>query len=154
MTRLPIQAETQNSLINKVVNFLNANGYFVWRQENYGRFDAEDARERLVKLVKALRDNPHIGDDQVEAAVKMALAKSWRKVPDNLKGVLDVIGWNLQTGQWIGAEIKIGNDQIRPEQDQFMRRLKKSGGEVYLIRQFDSFAEGFWRLKNQSISQL
>jgi len=137
-----------------VVNFLNRNGYFVWRQENYGRFDAEDALERLIKIVKALRNNPHISDEQMEAAVKAALAKSWRKVPDNLKGVSDVIGWNLATGQWVAVEVKIGSDQIRPEQDQFMRTLKKSGGEVFLVRQFDSFSEGFWRRKNQTHTNL
>ena len=148
MTRLP--AETQNSLINKVVNFLNANGYFVWRQENYGRFDAQDAQERLVKLVIALRDNKHISTKQIKEAIKVALSKSWRKVPDNMKGVSDVIGWNLITGQWVAAEIKIGTDQIRPEQETFLRRLKKSGGEAYLIRHFDSFSEGFWRNKQPS----
>lgn len=148
MTKVPV--ETQNSLINKVIGFLNVNGYFVWRQENYGRFDSLDAFERLVKIVKALRDNPHISDEQMEAAIKMALAKSWRKVPDNLKGVADVIGWNLSTGGWIAIEIKIGTDQIRPEQDTFLRRLKHSGGEVYLVRHFDSFVDGFWRNKQPS----
>jgi hypothetical protein len=142
--------DTQNSLINKVVSFLNNNGYFVWRQENYGRFDSLDAFERLVKIVKVLRDNPHISDEQMEAAIKAALEKSWRKVPNNLKGVADVIGWNLTTGGWIAVEVKIGTDQIRPEQDIFLRRLKKSGGQVYLVRDFNSFAEGFWRLQNAS----
>lgn len=150
MTKIPV--ETQNSLINKVIGFLNVNGYFVWRQENYGRFDSLDAFERLVKIVKALRDNPHISDEQMEAAIKMALAKSWRKVPDNLKGVADVIGWNLSTGRWIAIEIKIGTDQIRPEQDTFLRRLKHSGGEVYLVRHFDSFVDGFWRNKQPSVT--
>lgn len=150
MTKVPV--ETQNSLINKVIGFLNVNGYFVWRQENYGRFDSLDAFERLVKIVKALRDNPHISDEQMEAAIKMALAKSWRKVPDNLKGVADVIGWNLSTGRWIAIEIKIGTDQIRPEQDTFLRRLKHSGGEVYLVRHFDSFVDGFWRNKQPSVT--
>ncbi len=150
MTKIPV--ETQNSLINKVIGFLNVNGYFVWRQENYGRFDSLDAFERLVKIVKALRDKPHISDEQMEAAIKMALAKSWRKVPDNLKGVADVIGWNLSTGRWIAIEIKIGTDQIRPEQDTFLRRLKHSGGEVYLVRHFDSFVDGFWRNKQPSVT--
>ena len=150
MTKIPV--ETQNSLINKVIGFLNVNGYFVWRQENYGRIDSLDAFERLVKIVKALRDNPHISDEQMESAIKMALAKSWRKVPDNLKGVADVIGWNLSTGRWIAIEIKIGTDQIRPEQDTFLRRLKHSGGEVYLVRHFDSFVDGFWRNKQPSVT--
>ena len=148
MTKMPV--ETQNSLISKVIGFLNKNGYFVWRQENYGRFDALEAEERLVELVLVLAANPHISKTQARKAIKAILANCWRKVPDNLKGVADIIGWNLSTGRWIAIEVKIGTDQIRPEQDVFLRRLKHSGGDVYLVRHFDSFVDGFWRNKQPS----
>jgi hypothetical protein len=135
----------QNELITNIVAFLNANGFFAFRQENSGRFDAAAVEDQLVSLVSALAGNPHISLDQRRKAVKNALAKGWRKIPGGIKGVPDIIGWELATARWITVEVKIGSDQIRPEQEVFRTRLRRSGGYCFLVRDFETFTDNFWR---------
>ena len=46
--------ETEQTLIKKLVDFLNANGFHVWRQHNAGRFNQSKAAESLTRLVISL----------------------------------------------------------------------------------------------------
>ena len=140
-----MKTETQNSLIGKVVAFLNANGYVAWRQENSGRFDAQAAADVLTKLVLALRAMPNYDAKKIRAAVTGKLATCWRKIPDSARGVSDVIGWHIGTGRWIAVEVKIGTDALRLEQIDWLASLRRAGGAVYMVRDFDSFEAGFWR---------
>lgn len=134
----------QNLLIAQVVKHLNGNGYYAWRQENNGRIDESYAIEHISKLLVALA---HVKYDisKVEPLVKNILRKSYRPVPSSIKGVPDVIGFNLETGRWISVEVKCGNDQIRPEQEQFMQILRRAGGDVWVIREINSFKIAFSR---------
>lgn len=45
-----------------------------------------------------------------------------------LKGVPDIIGFHLNTGVFIGVEVKAGKDELRAEQIDFLTTLKASGG--------------------------
>lgn len=134
----------QNLLIAQVVNHLNANGYLAWRQENNGRIDETELVERVSKLLVALA-HVNYSLEKVVTLVKEIVRKCYRPVPSSLKGVPDVIGFNLETAKWITVEIKIGNDQLRPEQEDFIKILKRAGGDCWVIREFNSFKTAFAR---------
>lgn len=136
-----IKPRNETEMIGAVVSFLNAQGYTVWRQQNTGMFDAELATGRLLQLVEDHRGK--LDFDKVSACLR----KCWRKVPASVKGVADVIGWNLNNGIWIACEIKIGRDVIREEQHEFLTGLKNAGGEVYVVRDFEQFVQA-WERKN------
>ena len=138
----------QNLLIAQVVNHLNQNGYLAWRQENNGRIDETELVERISKLLVALA-HVNYSLEKVVILVKEIVRKCYRPVPSSLKGVPDVIGFNLQTARWIAVEIKIGNDQLRPEQEEFIKILKRAGGDCWVIRQIDSFKIAFARKHQQ-----
>lgn len=138
--------DTQNSLITKIVAFLNANGFVAWRQENQGRFDTRAAGDAMARLVWALTRVPNYDAAKARAAIDAALGKCWRKVPGGTKGVADVIGWQVGTGRWVAVEVKIGTDALRPEQIEWLGKLKRDGGTVFVIRDYDSFVDGFWRM--------
>lgn len=134
----------QNLVIAQVVNHLNRNGYLAWRQENNGRIDETELVERVSKLLVALA---HVDYDlsKVATLVKEIVRKCYRPVPSSLKGVPDVIGFHLETARWITVEIKIGNDQLRPEQEDFIKILKRAGGDCWVIREINSFKIAFAR---------
>ena len=132
----------QNLLIAQVVKFLNGNGYLVWRQENNGRIDEAEALQQLSKLLHALA-HVNYTQEKITTLVKTILRKCYRPVPCSLKGVPDVIGFDLQTGRWIAVEIKVGNDQLRAEQEEFLTVLRRAGGDCWVIREIDSFRKAF-----------
>lgn len=141
----------QNLLIAQVVNLLNRNGYLAWRQENNGRIDEAQVVDRITQLLFALA---HVNYDKVKIAslVTDIIRKSYRPVPSSLKGVPDVIGFHLDSGRWISVEVKCGNDQLREDQIRFIDILRRSGGEVWVIRDIDSFRDAFLNKHFQSVS--
>jgi hypothetical protein len=138
----------QNLVIAQVVNHLNANGYLAWRQENNGRIDENELVKLVSKLLVALA---HVKYDlpKVATLVKEIVRKCYRPVPSSLKGVPDVIGFHLETAKWITVEIKIGNDQLRPDQEEFIKILKRAGGDCWVIREINSFKVAFARKYQQ-----
>lgn len=52
-------------------------------------------------------------------------------------GVSDVIGIT-KDGRWVACEIKTLNDQLSPDQIDFINDVKKAGGEAYIACQGDS----------------
>ncbi len=144
--------ETEALLINKVVGFLNANGYIVWRQQTTGHFNRVQAittMETLVfSLAKVLAADVKFDKTRVKKLVSEGLDKCWRKVPDSIRGISDIVGWNARTGKWVAVEIKIGSDHLSAEQKDWMQKCRDAGGEVFLVREFESFTSGFWRNRN------
>lgn len=142
------RAADEKALISQVVDFLNANGYTAWRQQNTGHFNREIAVTALMKVVdgcmSAARAGVAVRADRIRKALDEALGKSFQRVPDSVRGVADVIGWHNQTGRWIAVEVKIGADQLSEDQDKWLRGLKKAGGEVWLCRDFGVFVDAFW----------
>lgn len=132
----------QNLLIAQVVNTMNAGGYFVWRQENNGRINEKKAVDSLSKLLFGLTHVDY-NIDKVRLLVQGILRKSYSPVPSSIRGVSDVIGWNLATGVWVAVEIKIGADKLFEDQTIFSNRLKVSGGEFFLVRDIVSFRSFF-----------
>lgn len=143
--------QNQNLLIAQVVGFLNKNGYLAWRQENNGRIDEDFAVSEITRLLVALA-HVNYSVEKVAPLVRGIIRRAYRPVPSSLKGVCDVIGFNLQTGLWIGVEVKCGNDQVRPEQEVFIRALKQSGAQAWVIRDINSFKQAFFKVNSQAVS--
>ncbi len=133
----------QNLLIAQVVKFLNGQNCLVWRQENNGRIDEKALVDKLLKLFDALSQVNYTSEQKAKL-FQDAIRKAYRGVPCSLKGVSDVIGFNLQTGHWISVEIKLGEDKMRPEQEDFARIVRASGAaEFWLCREINSFKAGW-----------
>lgn len=135
----------QNYTIAQVVNFLNRNGYLAWRQENNGRIDEKELVAQLQKLFAALALVNYTSEKKAELFTA-AIRKCYRPVPCALKGVSDVIGFNLTTGTWISVEVKDGYDKLRPEQEVFAAAVRCAGdAEFWLCREIESFKAGWLR---------
>ena len=67
----------------------------------------------------------------------------YRKNPNNLKGVPDVIGFHKDTARFIGVEVKVGKDTISGPQRAFLQELTDSGGIAIVARNFDDFKKEF-----------
>lgn len=139
----------QNLVIAQVVNFLNTQGCLAWRQENNGRIDEKGLVAQLLKLFDALARVDYTAEKKAELFTA-AIRRCYRPVPSSMKGVSDVIGFSLHTGAWISVEVKVGNDVMRPDQENFARIVRASGSaEYWLCREINSFKEG-WLKKHQS----
>lgn len=135
----------QNLVIAQVVNFLNQNGYLAWRQENNGRIDEKELVAHLLKLFDALALVRYTSEKKAQLFMD-AIRKCYRPVPCSRKGVSDVIGFNLRTGYWISVEVKLGDDKMRPEQEDFAAIVRQSGGaEYWICREINSFKQGWFR---------
>ena len=139
-----MQQPNQNLVIAQVCNFLNANGYFVWRQENNGRIDKAALIARLLQLIGALK-TVNYTDEQIGKLIGKIIDDCYRPVPSSRKGISDVIGFHLTTGIWISVEVKWGKDDLRPEQQEFRFIVKESNAEYWLCREIESFKAGWYR---------
>lgn len=68
-------------------------------------------------------------------AVYDVKAKSFRKNPNTLLGVPDIIGFNKTTGKFIGVEIKVGKDRLSPEQKDFQKIALDSGCICIVVKE-------------------
>lgn len=54
-----------------------------------------------------------------------------------MRGLPDIIGFNKKTGVFIAVEVKAGDDQLSPDQINFLHALNKSGGLGIVARSLD-----------------
>ncbi len=135
----------QNLVIAQVCNFLNAQGYVAFRVENNGRIDKQALINQLLKLFDALA-LVNYSNERKAQLFGDAIDKCYRAVPSSMKGVSDVVGFHTIRGTWISVEIKIGNDQMRPEQEDFAAKVRATEqAEFWLCRDINSFKEGWLR---------
>lgn len=130
---------TEEQMISRVVTFLNHHGYYVWRQNNTGSFSVDAAVKAIISVIWHYIKNPDRSN--METTIRDRLKKCFRRAPNSVKGVADIIGWDKRTGLWIAVEIKTQFDKLSPEQELWLKTLKKSGGEVYLVRDVDLFQQ-------------
>lgn len=136
----------QNLVIAQVVKFLNGQNCLVWRQENNGRIDIQEATKKITQLLIELRHVPNYDASKIGPLVKQILNKCYRGVPCSMKGVSDVIGFSLSTGAWISVEVKVGDDQMRPDQTDFAAIVRAAGAaEFWICREINSFKTGWFR---------
>lgn len=142
----------QNLLIAQVVKFLNEHGYVAFRCENNGRIDKAALIAQLQKLFYALS---RVNYDTAKKAELFgdAIDKCYRPVPSSMKGVSDVVGFHATRGTWISVEIKVGNDRLRPEQEDFSEKVRHTEqAEYWLCRDIDSFKQGWFRKHQPQIA--
>jgi VRR-NUC domain len=124
----------EGDMIRFVIGTLMAHGYKVWRQPTTGFFDLE----YFIKLL------PGTGFSIVK--IRELARRSYRS--QEVKGVPDVIGFHKGTGHFIGVEIKIGDDQLRPEQRDFLLTLYNSGGVALIAKTPEQFTQSFQKYLN------
>jgi hypothetical protein len=138
----------EQEMIEGIVKFLNENGYYVWRQGNHGMFNLEYAVKGMLQVIQYCQASP--GSQGIAEMIRQKLRRCFMRVPESVKGVADVIGWDKTSGKWIAVEVKTEQDRLRPEQDQWLRSLKEAGGSVYVVRDIEVFKKRI--LSNQSPS--
>lgn len=140
-----MQKANQNLVIAQVVKFLNEQGYVAFRVENNGRIDKQALITQLLKLFEAL-SMVNYSNERKAQLFGDAIDKCYRPVPGAMKGVSDVVGFHAVRGTWISVEVKVGNDQMRPEQDVFAAKVRQTReGEFWLCRDINSFKQGWLR---------
>lgn len=151
--------DTEATLAEKIILFLRTKGYDVWRQNNTGVLNANNASEKITKMIaiitqnitNALRQNPNrnvtIDEKELQQDIYALIQKSYMKASLGVRGVPDVIGFNLKSGNWIAVEIKINNDDLSIYQKEFIKRLKDAGGECYIAKTYDQFKNS-WENRN------
>lgn len=135
---------TETLVIAKICTLLNNNGYVVWRHSNTGGFDTgfvEDEMEKLFPSISMFNLKSFL------AYVKAILKRGWRKAPLQILGIPDIVGFNIRTCKFVGIEIKLGTDQLSPEQLKILNLIEAAGGEGYLVRDFPVFSKWFMREK-------
>ena len=65
--------------------------------------------------------------------------QTYRKLSGQVKGTSDIIGMQKRTGRLIAIEIKIGNDNLSPEQHGFLNDVDEGGGIAMIAKSFDDF---------------
>ncbi len=109
-----------NDVTKAILNYLNGNGYVVWRCNTVGIFD--------IKILAAkLRSMPSLSVANVLQAAK----DSFRKSHDR-KGTPDILGYHRETGRFIGVEVKTGKDNMSIFQIAFQQEVEKTGA-VYIV---------------------
>lgn len=135
----------QNLVIAQVVKFLNEQGYVCFRCENNGRIDKQALISQLLKLFEALA-LVNYSNEQKAKLFGAAIDKCYRPVPSSMKGVSDVVGFHAIRGTWISVEIKVGDDKMRPEQEEFAAKVRATReAEFWLCREINSFKQGWMR---------
>ncbi len=133
---------TEIGIIMQLCTFLNHRNYIVWRHSNTGTFNAREAKAALVALYAAVRSG-QLSPENYALAIDTIFGRAWKKTPGMIPGVFDIVGINLGTGKFVAIEVKLGKDELRPEQREFMRRVKDAGGEAYVVRDFPLFSHNF-----------
>ena len=68
-----------------------------------------------------------------------AKKQTYRKLHGQAKGTSDIIGMQKGSGRLIAIEIKIGNDNLSPEQHGFLNDVSEGGGIAMIAKSFDDF---------------
>ena len=61
-------------------------------------------------------------------------------------GSPDIIGILNPTGRFIGIEVKIGKDKLRPAQLSFKRQAELCGGLYVVVKDFEGFLDEFAKI--------
>ncbi len=141
---------TEIGIIMQLCTFLNNRNYIVWRHSNTGTFNAREAKAALVKLHAAVKSGA-LSEANFSIAIDVIFARCWKKTPGMIPGVFDIVGINLATEKFVAIEVKLGKDELRPEQREFMRRVKDAGGETYIVRDFPLFSHNF-RVRAEAVA--
>lgn len=119
----------------------NRYGFRVRRTNTTGAFDTTDVEQEIVDLYEAIVSG-QLAKAHFRASVSEILKKGFRQSPVQIKGWPDVSGFDSR-GRFGGIEIKLGYDQMRPEQELFKKEVLATGGWYYEVRDFELFSRTF-----------
>lgn len=124
-----------NELTKTIIQWMNWNGFVVWRNNTMGVFDGAKAAKQVLILVKSVlftRKLPTLQD------IRSLIARNYRKSHER-KGVADIIGYQKKTGRFVSIEIKHGKDSLSPEQKAFLEQAGRNGGIAIVAKDMDGF---------------
>lgn len=78
----------------------------------------------------------------------------FRKNPDALLGVPDVLGFCRKTGRLAAVEVKAGKDKLSVHQTQFLEDVRSAGGFACEARDVNGFIEEFEKYLKQDIKEI
>jgi hypothetical protein len=104
--------------------------------EDIGKPDANTTTTAIITYLNyngcmARRINTH--------GIYDAKKQTYRKLHGQVKGTTDIIGMQKGTGKLIAIEIKIGSDNLSPEQYGFLNEVQEGGGIAMIAHSFDDF---------------
>lgn len=137
-----------NELTKTIIQWMNWNGFVVWRNNTMGVFDGAAAAKQILALIKAVLVTKKL---PTLPEIKGLLARSYRKSHER-KGVADIIGYQKKTGRFVSIEIKHGKDSISPDQKAFLEQASKNSGIAIVARDMNTFLSEIGPYLNQ-ISQ-
>jgi ribosomal protein S20 len=135
--------DNENTLAEKIIFYLNTKGYTAWKQENRGVFDLNRAARNVALVVEKLQRG-NLTNAEIHQTIFTILSKSFNNLEKlGKKGVADVIGFHRKSGKWVAVEIKINNDELRPEQKDFINSINDASGIAFVARTFEQFKTSF-----------
>ena len=153
--------DNEAALVAKIIAFMSKNGFVVWRQSNTGAYNASKAnkaiiayftnemlaRESLLKrnwVVNPLFELP-LNTSQYENSIFQIVRECFKSVPGSVRGVADIIGYQVGSGKFVAIEIKINQDELSEFQVKWANELKDANGVFLLARTYDQFLQSFYR---------
>lgn len=121
-----------NQLTKAVQSYLAWNGFDVWRNNTMAPFDPYKAAAAIASFILEVVKQPGKWNKQnLTERLKKILYNCFRANVTE-KGVSDLLGVHKKTGTLLAVEIKHGKDSLRPEQEAFLRRMKKAGAIAFV----------------------
>jgi hypothetical protein len=90
---------------------------------------------------------------QNNGAVYDPARQLFRKNPNHLLGVPDIIGYCKSTGKFICVEVKKGKDRLSDEQALFLKEASMAGCIAMVAKSYDDFVTKFNRQNGDSDNQ-
>jgi hypothetical protein len=113
--------KSANGLTKCVIDFLLLSGHFAERTGNEGR--TIDQRKEVIDV---------LGQRKTIGTVKR-IPSSGTKGTSDIKAIIN--------GKFIAIEIKYGKDRQSDVQKDYQRKVEASGGEYWIVRDFEQFME-------------
>lgn len=97
------------------------------------------------ELVKLILD--FVNAQKYSTAINTRLEKAKKRVAWYDEGRSD-IHMNL-LGRFIGIEVKVGKDQVRRTQEDYIKRVEKANGECWVVRSYEQFCNLYFNKTHQ-----
>lgn len=129
---------TANGLTKFVLSFLEAQGVEAWRDNTGGVFDLYKAADLVLGWIRSG------GKGMTIKEVRQGLKSCYRKSHERI-GKPDVAGYSKRMGgRAVFVEVKVGKDELSPEQRLFLEQARRAGCIALVARSEDQFIED-WR---------
>ena len=129
------KAGSANELTKSIIQWMNWNGFVVWRNNTMGVFDGMATAKKLLGLIKHC-----VSTRRIPTIAEIKRLFVYRKSHER-KGVSDIIGFEKKTGRFVAVEVKFGNDTIGEHQQQFLDQVRKNGGIAIVARGMENFLQ-------------